>query len=86
MLLFKGTCKRTAEMIRQKYDSLKKVARKKDAKNKLEEGKAEPDLVDMEDYEKELIRLLESHGGQNCEVAAAFTSEPSTFFCLKKFL
>ncbi|CAG9770466.1 unnamed protein product [Ceutorhynchus assimilis] len=65
-----GSVKRTAEMLRQKYDSIKKWARKKEAKNREEESKPKPDYVHMEDYEKELLHVLETHGGnsgQPCE-------------------
>lgn len=60
-----GTTKRTVETVRQKYDSVKKLARKKDAKNKEEEGKSVPDFIDMEEYEKELLRVLESLGNNS---------------------
>lgn len=67
-----GTTKRTVETVRQKYDSVKKLARKKDAKNKEEEGKPNPDFIDMEDYERELLRVLELVGNNN-----GSTYEPS---------
>lgn len=57
-----GTVKRSVETIRQKYDSVKKIARKKDAKNKEEEGKPNPDFIDLEEYEKELLQILETVG------------------------
>ncbi|KAL1517405.1 hypothetical protein ABEB36_001172 [Hypothenemus hampei] len=52
------TSKRTSEMIRQKYESMKKTARRKEARNR-----EETDAVQMEEYEKELLQLLELHGG-----------------------
>ncbi|XP_060534614.1 uncharacterized protein LOC132707015 isoform X2 [Cylas formicarius] len=57
-----GTMMRTVETVRQKYEGIKKLARKKAAKNKEEEARTdgEPDFIELEDYEKELIQILET--------------------------
>ncbi|XP_066157015.1 uncharacterized protein [Euwallacea fornicatus] len=70
-----GVSKRTVEMIRQKYDSMKKIARKKEAKNREELGKEEPNFVELEEYEKDLIQMLEAHGGNAFEPTTVLLPE-----------
>lgn len=65
------------EMIRQKYDTIKKLARKKEAKNREELGKEDPDFVEMEEYERDLIRLLEPITGNSYDTAVILP-DPST--------
>ncbi|XP_030766098.1 uncharacterized protein LOC115890097 [Sitophilus oryzae] len=57
-----GNIKRTADRLRQKYESIKKIVRRKAIKNKQEEKKLFPDFIDMEDYEKQLLKFLEANG------------------------
>ncbi|KAF7266016.1 uncharacterized protein LOC143203436 [Rhynchophorus ferrugineus] len=79
-----GTTKRTVETVRQKYDSVKKLARKKDAKNKDEETKPDPEYIDMEDYEKELMKILELTGNNNSSLSyETINILPDTSFNIK---
>uniref|UniRef100_A0AAR5PZQ9 Regulatory protein zeste n=2 Tax=Dendroctonus ponderosae TaxID=77166 RepID=A0AAR5PZQ9_DENPD len=57
-----GENKRTVDQLRHKYDSIKKLARRKRLKNleELKEGKVAPNVTELEDYEKELLGLLEN--------------------------
>lgn len=59
-----GENKRTVDQLRHKYDSIKKLAKKKRLKSleELKEGKVAPNVTELEDYEKELLGLLENPG------------------------